>query len=99
MFGFVNGSNLLKKEKSRLFERQNGEHAMTADIVLEIESPTATVVLLNGTTEAGRQWLDANVYPEAQRWAGRVVCEHRYVADVVNGARADGLNVETEGTT
>ena len=72
---------------------------MTADIVVELDGPVATVALLNATTDAGREWLDANVDPAAQRWAGRVVCEHRYVADVVNGARAAGLVVDTEETT
>jgi hypothetical protein len=67
----------------------------TADIVVELDAPLATVVLLHGNTAAGAEWLDANVDTDAQRWCGRVVCEHRYVADVVAGARAAGLEVET----
>jgi hypothetical protein len=71
---------------------------MTADIVVELDGPLATVALLNGATPAGADWLDTHVEPDAQRWAGRVVCEHRYVAAIVAGARAAGLNVETEAT-
>jgi hypothetical protein len=66
-----------------------------ADIVVEIEHPLATVALLNGATPAGAEWLNEHTPADAQRWAGRVVCEHRYVADIVNGARADGLAVNT----
>jgi hypothetical protein len=73
----------------------NGGHAMTADIVVELDGPLATVALLHGATPAGADWLDTHVEPDAQRWAGRVVCEHRYVAAIVEGARADGLSVET----
>jgi hypothetical protein len=74
-------------------ENTTMEH--TADIVVELDGPMATVALLHGNTPAGAEWLDANVAPDAQRWCGRVVCEHRYVADVVAGARAAGLEVET----
>jgi len=73
----------------------NGGHAMVADIVVEMDGPGATVALLNGATPAGADWLDTHVEPDAQRWGGRVVCEHRHVAAIVEGARADGLNVET----
>jgi hypothetical protein len=67
---------------------------MNADIVVELDGPMATVALLHGATPAGAEWLDANVDPDGQRWCGRVVCERRYVADVVNGARDAGLAVE-----
>lgn len=70
----------------------------TPDIVVEADGPMATVVTLHGETEAGRLWLDDNVDPEAPRWCGRVVCEHRYVADVVQGATCDGLAVRVQDT-
>lgn len=66
----------------------------TPDIVVEVDGPMATVVLLHGATDAGRDWLEEHIGEDAQRWAGRVVCERRYVADVVDGARGDGLWVE-----
>lgn len=66
----------------------------TPDIVVEADGPMATVVALHGATEAGRAWLDDNVGPDAQRWCGRVACEHRYVAGVVDGAARDGLTVQ-----
>jgi hypothetical protein len=66
---------------------------MTADILVELDGPLATVALLHGNTPAGAEWLDANVDPADQRWCGRVLCEHRYVADIVEGARAAGLDV------
>lgn len=69
---------------------------MKADIVVEMETPLATVALLHGATDAGAEWLDEHTPADTQRWCGRVVCEHRYVADIVAGARADGLTVEAE---
>lgn len=69
----------------------------TPDIVVEVDGPMGTVVLLHGATDAGQAWLDERIGEDAQRWAGRVVCERRYVADVVDGARRDGLWVDVEG--
>jgi hypothetical protein len=67
-----------------------------SDIVVEADRPDATVVLLHGTTPEGCSWLDSHVDPDAQRWAGRIVCERRYVPAIVAGAQADGLDVDVE---
>jgi hypothetical protein len=74
-----------------------GDHGAPPDLVVEIEHPAASLVLVRGNTEAGREWLDANVAPDAMRLAGRVACEPRYLAPLVDGAVCDGLTVATEG--
>jgi hypothetical protein len=73
---------------------ETAEIVRTPDIVLETDGPMPSVVLLHGATVAGAEWLDDHVFDESQRWAGRVVCETRYLADIVEGARSDGLWVE-----
>lgn len=42
-------------------------------------------------TELGQKWLDENISQDALQWDGQIVIEHRYLADIVEGARADGL--------
>jgi len=51
-------------------------------------------------TDTGRDWLLENIgapdisdphYDQALDYAGGVIIEFRYLADIVNGARADGL--------
>lgn len=63
------------------------------DIVVERDSPLASVVLLRGVTAAGAQWLEDHVDGEAPVFAGRIGCETRYALAIVEGARRDGLTV------
>lgn len=49
-----------------------------------------TVVLCHAITEAGQQWLDANI-SEAMTVGLAVVIEPRYLPAIVQGAMADGL--------
>jgi hypothetical protein len=52
-----------------------------------------SIVLLDARTTAARDWLLDHT-PEGTQWfGGAVVCEPRYVADIVNGAADDGLVV------
>ena len=41
-------------------------------------------------TERGRQWVEANVQGD-DYGLGYIPIEHRYLADIVNGARVAGL--------
>ena len=52
-----------------------------------------TIVLFTGLTEAGQQWLDKNIDPDAMTSCGSVACEHRYASDIAQGAINDGLEV------
>jgi hypothetical protein len=53
-----------------------------------------SIFLLRPTSPAGRSWLQENVIgKETQLFGDAVVCEPRYVADIVFGARGEGLLV------
>ncbi len=53
-----------------------------------------TIAILYGEDQAGEDWLHEHLPEDTQRWniTGWVV-EHRYLAAIVDGARADGLTV------
>lgn len=40
----------------------------------------------------GKSWCKRNIYTDRR---DMITVEHRYIADIVLGARADGLTVET----
>lgn len=53
-----------------------------------------SIFLIHGVSDAGQAWLDENVGDdETQYWGKAVVCDFRYVADVVYGAIEAGLVV------
>jgi hypothetical protein len=52
-----------------------------------------SIILLHPATETAADWLRDHVAEDAQWWAGALVVEPRYVEDIVNGAREDGLEV------
>jgi hypothetical protein len=52
-----------------------------------------SVYLLRPTSRRGRRWVDEYVSDDHQEWAGAIVVEHRYIGEIVRGARADGLEV------
>jgi hypothetical protein len=49
--------------------------------------------LLRPMSTPGRDWLEDNVQPDALKLGDAVVCEARYVRDIVLGAQANGLAV------
>ena len=52
-----------------------------------------TVFLLRPLTPAANSWVKENLPEDHLTFAGAVVVEHRYIADIVAGAQADGLEV------
>lgn len=53
-----------------------------------------TVVMLSAATEAGQEWLDANLQIEPwQLLGGAIACEPRMCEAVAAGATGDGLTV------
>jgi hypothetical protein len=51
-----------------------------------------SIFLLRPTSSAGQSWLQENVIgEETQLFGNAVVCEPRYFADIVFGARGEGL--------
>jgi hypothetical protein len=62
----------------------------TSDILIENHG---SLFLLRPVSSIGHDWLDANIQPDALKFGGAIVCEPRYVSDIVLGAQADGLAV------
>jgi hypothetical protein len=61
------------------------------DILIENHN---SVFLLRPNTPAGQTWLQENVIgEETQLFGNAVVCEPRYVVNIVFGARGEGLVV------
>ena len=52
-----------------------------------------SIILLRPLTPAGSGWLDENIGPDAPSFGLAIACEPRYVSDIIDGARADGLEV------
>jgi hypothetical protein len=52
-----------------------------------------TIFLLQPLTPAANSWVDEHLPQDHLTFAGAVVVEHRYIADIVRGATADGLRV------
>jgi hypothetical protein len=52
-----------------------------------------TISLLQLLTPAANSWIKENLPADHLTFAGAVVVEHRYIADIVRGVLADGLEV------
>lgn len=54
-----------------------------------------SIIILSGATPAGRDWLAEHMPADCQRWGTGYAVEPRYVQDILDGAMADGLVVES----
>jgi hypothetical protein len=52
-----------------------------------------TIFLLRPHTERARNWISEHIPHDAHAFGEAVVVEHRFIADIVNGIRTDGLEV------
>jgi hypothetical protein len=52
-----------------------------------------SLFLLRPLSDAARDWISEHIPDDAQVFGEAVVVEHRYIGEIVNGARADGLVV------
>lgn len=48
---------------------------------------------LHPVSPTAHAWLADHIEPEAQQLGDAIAVEHRYIRDIVLGARADGLEV------
>jgi hypothetical protein len=73
----------------------NRKRQRKADIIVYREGgPMTSVYLLMPHTQRGKTWLRDNVAAEDYQYIGpNLAVEHRYVADIVQGMIADGLEV------
>ncbi len=67
--------------------------ATTTDFLVIGEGPFTTVYLLHPLNDGAREGVAGHL-PEDAQWLGRAInVGHRYIRDIVDGARNDGLAV------
>lgn len=52
-----------------------------------------TTWLVRPLTQVASDWIEGNVQEDAQFFGNALVVEHRFVGDLAEGMRADGLGV------
>lgn len=53
-----------------------------------------TIYILNAETPAAQEWVEEHLPEDRMTWGpGGTVVEHRFIADIVEGVRRDGLVV------
>jgi len=52
-----------------------------------------SIFLLQAWTDAARSWVEEFLPEDRMEFTGAVVVEHRYIQDIVDGIRRDGLGV------
>lgn len=62
--------------------------------MIDLQVTGIFVFILTPVSDTGRKWIDKRIGPDAQRWGKGIAVEHRYIEDIVEGARLDGLEVE-----
>jgi hypothetical protein len=53
-----------------------------------------SIVTCLPVSDAGRDWVAENIGDDAMTFGGAIVIEPRYLGDIVEGARGDGLVCE-----
>lgn len=53
-----------------------------------------TIFLLTPHSAEAEEWIEEHLPKDRQTWGSSVVVEHRFIADIVKGIRAEGLVVE-----
>jgi hypothetical protein len=67
---------------------------MEVDFSVFSDGPHSSIYLLTPHTPAARAWLDENVQAESYQFIGTsLAVEHRYIAEIVEGIRAAGMDV------
>jgi len=56
-------------------------------------SDEGSIFLLQPLTPAAVSWIEENISDDHMTFGSAVVVEHRFIADIVRGAIADGLAV------
>lgn len=52
-----------------------------------------TIYILTPHTKAAREWVAEKISQGHQEFCGGVVVEHRYILDIAEGIRGDGLSI------
>jgi hypothetical protein len=52
-----------------------------------------TLYLLYPNTRRAKEWVEKNLPPDHIRYADASVVEHRFIGDIIDGIRADDLDI------
>lgn len=52
-----------------------------------------SIFILTPHTPEAEAWVEEHIPDDAQLWGNGIVVEHRFIDNIVEGARADGLEV------
>ena len=52
-----------------------------------------SIYLIGSISDSAKQWVDENVSLDRQEWCNTIVCEHRFVANIIEGLLEAGLTV------
>ena len=74
-----------------LADKPGGDSTPIIDLYVQNEG---TIFLLHPVSASGHSWCEENLDQEAQRLGKAYAVEHRYISDIVDGARRDGLVLE-----
>lgn len=70
------------------------EPELPAEPVYDLEvADHGSIFLLSSGSPMGREWLDEHIAEGYQTFGNAIVVEHRYIADICQGAEADGLSI------
>ena len=65
------------------------EEASAPDFFVQNEG---SIFLLDPQTDAAHAWIEGNIVGDEHQFFGEALCvEHRYILDIVDGIRNDGL--------
>lgn len=74
---------------------------VNGEVVHNVKAPSAdfvfanhgSICVLTPISDAGHDWLDEHIAPDAQAWGEGIVIEPRYAGPILEGIVADGLEV------
>lgn len=53
-----------------------------------------TIFLVRSVSSFAEEWIRENVSEDSQYFGNALVVEHRYIGDLIEGMRSDGLTVQ-----
>ncbi|HTY74946.1 MAG TPA: hypothetical protein VMD05_05195, partial [Candidatus Nanoarchaeia archaeon] len=62
----------------------------TPDFVVKNEG---SIFILRPVSTAAKDWANEHIPEDATHFGGGIVVEHRYIQDIIDGIKGDGLTV------
>jgi hypothetical protein len=85
----------LDKETRATIAHLNARDPATGRLPIDLRVANhGSIFLLTPESKSGQQWVDQYLPDDAMMIGGSYVVEHRYIGDIVEGARQDGLTVQ-----